>query len=174
MPVRQIIQPDNPILRQPAEPVTDFNADFQKLVDDMIDTMHDAPGVGLAAPQVAVSKRLFVAQLRDDDESKETHGDDAGTLYVIANPQIVKASPEMIEGTEACLSIPGYYGTVNRHQAVKVKGQNRHGKPIQVNVSGWLARVFQHEMDHLDGRLYTDIATEVWQADPDDEDDAGS
>lgn len=172
MAVRDIIQPDNPILRQQAEPVTVFDADFQKLVDDMIDTMHDAPGVGLAAPQVAIPKRLFVAQLRDDDDDEEEGSTPKpGTLYVIANPEIVKASSEMVEGTEACLSIPGYYGTVNRHQAIKVKGQNRHGKPIQVNVSGWLARVFQHEMDHLDGRLYTDIATEVWQASAEDEDE---
>jgi peptide deformylase len=172
MAVREIIQPDNPILRQPAEPVTVFDAEFQKLVDDMVETMHDAPGVGLAAPQVAVSKRLFVAQLRDDDDDEdedESATTRSGTLYVIANPQIVKASPEMVDGTEACLSIPGYYGNVSRHQAIKVKGQNRHGKPIQVNVSGWLARVFQHEIDHLDGRLYTDIATEVWQASPEDE-----
>src|SRR5215207_4973917 len=108
MALLKIIQPDNPILTKKAVRVTDFKSEkFQRLVDDMIETMIAAPGVGLAAPQVAVSQRLIVVRLPDDDESKEEYGDQAGVVYAVANPEIIKASKEMVEGVEACLSIPG-------------------------------------------------------------------
>lgn len=171
MAVREIILLDNPILRRKANRVTQFDAQFQQLVDDMVETMIDAPGVGLAAPQVAVSQRLIVVRLPDDEESKQEYGNEAGKLYVVANPEIVKASKEMVEGVEACLSIPGFFGRVDRHEAITVKGLDRNGKPIRIKASGWLARVFQHEIDHLDGRLYIDIASKVWEAKPEDEDD---
>ena len=171
MSVREIIQPENPILRRKANRVSVFDKTFQALVDDMVDTIMDAPGVGLAAPQVAVSQRLIVVRLPDDEESKKDYGDKAGVLYVVANPEIVKASTEMVEGVEACLSIPGYFGTVDRHESIVVKGVDRHGKDQRIKASGWLARVFQHEIDHLDGQLYIDIAKDVWQARPEDEDD---
>jgi peptide deformylase len=164
MAVLDIIQPDNPILRKKAIKVTSFDAKFQKLIDDMIETMLDAPGVGLAAPQVAVSQRVFVARLPDDEESKEEYGADAGKLFVFANPKIIKTSRTLVEGVEACLSIPGYFGLVDRYESVVITGQDRHGKDIRVKAKGWLARVFQHELDHLDGRLYTDIASEIWRA----------
>ena len=164
MAVRPIIMPDNPILRKKALRVTAFDAPFQTLVDDMVETMLDAPGVGLAAPQVAVSQRVIVVRLPDDEESQQEYGDQAGVLYVFANPEITKASKKMVDGVEACLSIPGYYGNVDRHEEILITGQDRHGKPQRVKAAGWLARVFQHEIDHLDGRLYIDIATEVWQA----------
>ena len=138
-------------------------AKLQTLIENMIETMDDVSGVGLAAPQVAVSQRLIVVKLPDDDESKEEFGDDAGVLYVVANPEIVKASKDMVEGTEACLSIPGFFGTVERHEKITVKGLDREGKPLRLKAEGWLARVFQHEIDHLDGRLYIDIASKVWQ-----------
>ena len=169
MAVREIIQPDNPILRKKAHKVTSFDSAFQTLVDDMIETMLDAPGVGLAAPQVAMQQQLIVVRLPDDEESKEEYGSQAGVLYVVANPEIVKASKEMVEGVEACLSIPGFFGKVDRHESVVVKGLDRHGKPLRVKAKGWLARVFQHEIDHLDGRLYIDIASEVWQGRHEDE-----
>lgn len=165
MAIRKIIRQDNPILRKKAVRVASFeDKKFQQLVDDMIETMIDAPGVGLAAPQVAISQRLIVVRLPDDEESKEEYGDQAGVLYVVANPKIIKASKEMVEGVEACLSIPGWYGKVDRHESIVVTGQDRHGKEIRIKVKDWLARVFQHEIDHLDGRLYTDIASEVWEA----------
>ena len=164
MSLLPIIQPDNPILRKKAIKVTSFDAKFQQLVDDMIETMIDAPGVGLAAPQVAVSQRLIVVRLPDDEESREEHGEEAGVIYVLANPKIIKSSKEMVTGVEACLSIPGYYGEVERHESVVITGQDRHGKNIRVKARGWLARVFQHEIDHLDGQLYIDIASEVWRA----------
>lgn len=169
MAVRDIIQPDNPILRKKAHRVTSFDRRFQQLVDDMVETMLDAPGVGLAAPQVAVSQRLIVVRLPDDEESRRIYGKDAGVLYVVANPEIIKASKEMVEGVEACLSIPGYFGKVDRHEKVTVKGLDRYGKPVRVKAEGWLARVFQHEIDHLDGRLFIDIAKEIWEQKPEEE-----
>ena len=166
MAIREIIQPDNPVLRKKALRVTSFDGKFQKLVDDMIETMLDAPGTGLAAPQVAVSQRLIVVQLPDDEESKEEYGDQAGVLYVVANPEIVKHSRTQVNGVEACLSIPGYFGEVFRYENIVLKGLDRHGKPIRIKAKDWLARVFQHEIDHLDGRLYIDIAEDVWKAEP--------
>jgi peptide deformylase len=170
MAVRKIIQPDNPILRKKAHRVTSFDSKFQQLVDDMVETLLDAPGVGLAAPQVAVSQRVIVVRLPDDEESRAEYGDEAGKLYVFVNPEIIKTSKEMVEGVEGCLSIPGYVGRVTRHEQVVVKGFDRRGKPQRIKASGWLARVFQHEIDHLDGRLYIDIASEVWELKPEDED----
>jgi peptide deformylase len=164
MAVREIIQPDNPVLRKKAVRVTSFDKKFQSLVDDMIETMLDAPGVGLAAPQIAVSRRLIVVRLPDDEESQKEFGEDAGVLYVVANPKIIKSSRKMIEGVEACLSIPGYFGDVDRHEQVVITGQDRHGNDLRIKAKDWLARVFQHEIDHLDGQLFIDIANRVWQA----------
>jgi peptide deformylase len=169
MPIREIIRPDNPVLRKKAHKVTSFDDKFQKLIDDMVETMLDAPGVGLAAPQVAVSQRLIVVRLPDDEKSREEYGDQAGVLYAIANPEIIKHSKEMVEGVEACLSIPGYFGKVDRYESVVVRGLDRHGKPMRVKARDWLARVFQHEIDHLDGRLYIDIANDVWKAEEEEE-----
>jgi peptide deformylase len=160
---------DNPVLRKKAHKVADYGKPFQALVDDMIETLIDAPGVGLAAPQVAVPQRLIVVRLPDDEESIEAYGDQAGVLYVVANPEIVKASKEKVEGVEACLSIPGYFGSVDRYQNVVVKGFDRNGKAIRIKAKDWLARVFQHEIDHLDGQLYIDIAKDVWKQTEEDE-----
>lgn len=169
MAIRPIIQPDNPILRKKAVRVTSFDKKFQTLVDDMIETMTEAPGVGLAAPQVAVSQAVIVVRLLDDEETREAYGEEAGKLYVVANPKIIKASKEMVEGVEGCLSIPGYYGLVDRHEMVVITGQDRYGKNLRIKAKDWLARVFQHEIDHLNGRLYIDIATKVWEASEDDD-----
>lgn len=164
MAVREIITPENPVLRKKAYKITDFrDPKTQRLIDDMVDTMLEAPGIGLAAPQVAVSQRLIVVRLTDDDESKEEYGSQAGVLYIVANPEIVRASEEMVEGVEACLSIPGYVGSVDRHVTVTVQGQDRTGKTIRIKAQDWLARVFQHEIDHLDGVLYIDRAKEIWK-----------
>lgn len=171
MALLDIIRTDNPILRKKAIKVTSFDKKFQTLVDDMIETMIAAPGVGLAAPQVAISQRLIVVRLPDDDESREEYGDQAGVVYAVANPKIIKASRKMVTGVEACLSIPGYFGEVDRHEEVIVTGQDRHGKEFRIKAQGWLARVFQHEIDHLDGQLYIDIASEVWKAREEDEEE---
>ena len=167
MTVLQIIQPDNPSLRKQAQRVTNFGAELQALIDNMIDTLSDAQGVGLAAPQVAQSFRVILARLHDDEESRAEYGNDAGKLYVVVNPTISKRSEEMVNGEEGCLSLPGLMGEVERHQSIEVTGQHRDGTPVRYFASGRLARVFQHEIDHLDGVLYIDIATSVWR--PEDE-----
>ncbi len=168
LPIVTLSSPNKDVLRKKARRVTDFGDKLQTLIDDMVDTMLDAPGVGLAAPQVGVPLRLIVVRLSDDERSKEEYGAEAGVLYVLANPEVVKHSKETEEGVEACLSIPNYFGDVDRYLSMTIKGLDRHGKEIRVKPSGWLARVFQHEMDHLDGKLYIDIAKDVWESHPDD------
>ena len=164
MALREIITLPNPILRRKAHKVTDFGKGFQELVNDMIETMRDAPGVGLAAPQIAVSERLIVVEYGDDEDEEAPQ-----KLYVIANPEIISASDEMVKGIEGCLSVPGLVGEVERHVRITVKGVNRYGKPARVKVEGWLARIFQHEMDHLDGIVYPDRTDKVWKPAPDEE-----
>ncbi len=163
MTVLPIIQPDNPLLRRQAVRVNDFGDQFQSLIDDMYDTMIDAEGVGLAGPQVAQSWRIIVVRLPDSEEAREKHGDSAGSLHVVANPTITRRSDAIVAGVEGCLSLPGLLGEVERHESIEVTGQDRHGTPIRLAADGWLARVFQHEIDHLDGILYIDIASRVWR-----------
>jgi peptide deformylase len=159
MTVREIVTLPQTILRHKAHKVSDFGPEFQALVDDMVETMRQAPGVGLAAPQVAESIRLIVVEY-GDEENEET----PPKLYVISNPEITRTSQETMVGTEGCLSIPGIQGDVERFVAVTVKGVNRHGRPMTIKAKGWLARIFQHEIDHLDGVLFVDRAEKLWQA----------
>ena len=168
MTVLPIIQPDNPHLRRPAQRVTRFDAALQLLIDDMVETMTAAQGAGLAGPQVAQSKRLIVVRLPDDEDSVEEYGADAGKLYIVANPSIVWRSDDKVSSVEGCLSLPGLLGDVERFASIEIAGQDRQGEPIRLTAKGWLARVFQHEIDHLDGVLYIDIATAVWR--PEEED----
>ncbi len=163
MTILPIVKLDNPILRKKAHRVTDFGPELQTLIDNMIETMMDAPGVGLAAPQVNVPLRLIVVRLPDDEESREEYGDQAGQTYAVANPEILKRSRARVEGVEACLSLPGYFGKVDRHETIIVTGQDREGKPFRIKAKDWQARVFQHEIDHLNGQLYIDIASDVWE-----------
>lgn len=168
MTILPIIQPDNPRLRRQARRVTDFDGDLQALIDDMVETMTAAQGLGLAGPQVAQSKRIIVVRLPDDEDSVAEYGEDAGKLYVVANPTVVWRSEDKVSDVEGCLSLPGLLGDVERFESIEVAGQDRQGKPIRLSAGGWLARVFQHEIDHLDGILYIDIATAVWR--PEEED----
>jgi peptide deformylase len=161
MGLRSIISIPDPILRRKAHKVEEFDKDLQNLVDDMILTMREAPGVGLAAPQVGVSLRLIVVEFGDENE--EDSENKLKKLYVVVNPEIIKTSSDTEIGIEACLSVPGLVGDVERYVQIVVRGKNRHGQPVRYNVNGWLARIFQHEIDHLDGVLYTDRATRVWQ-----------
>jgi peptide deformylase len=178
MPLREIIGPDNPVLRRKARPV-DANSlkdpALQQLIDDMIDTMRVAPGVGLAAPQVAVGQRLAVIEYGDElpEDAPPDAEEPPKKLWVIVNPEIVDRSTEMVDGSEGCLSLPGYAGSVMRHKAVTVKALNRRGKPIKIKAQDWLARIFQHEIDHLDGVLFIDRATQVWRVRDEDEGEAG-
>jgi len=159
MTVREITTLPQAILRRKARKVSDFGTDFQILVDDMVETMRQAPGVGLAAPQVNESIRLIVVEY-GDEENEET----PPKLYILANPEITRSSQDTLVGTEGCLSIPGVQGDVERLVAVTLKGLNRHGRPMTVKAKGWLARIFQHEIDHLDGVLFIDRAEILWQA----------
>lgn len=158
MALLDIVTVPDQVLRRKAHKVTDFGKDFQTLVTNMIDTMRDAPGVGLAAPQVAVSMRLIVVEYGDDEDEEVPK-----KLYVVANPEIIEKSEEMVLGVEACLSVPDLVGEVDRHERIVVKGVNRHGKPIKIKAQGWLARIFQHEIDHVDGIVYTDRTDNVWK-----------
>jgi peptide deformylase len=155
MSLSKIVTVPEPVLRRRAHKVTDFGADLQILIDDMVETMREAPGVGLAAPQVNVSQRVIVVEYGDEEDEEAP-----ARLYTIVNPEIVRPSQETEKGTEACLSIPGFMGEVERVSSLTVKGQNRHGQPFRVKAKGWLARIFQHEIDHLDGVLFTDRA--IW------------
>lgn len=159
MTVRTIIQPNNPVLRQKARPVTSFDGDLQLLIDDMIETMRAANGVGLAAPQVEVPLRLAVIETLPDTDEEGQEIEGSRDLYVIVNPEIVWTAREMIDGFEGCLSIPGYLGEVARHKAIRVRAQDRHGNKIRLRLHDWDARIFQHEIDHLNGVLYIDRLT---------------
>ena len=167
MALRKIVTLPEPVLRRKARMVTTFNKDLQILIDDMIETMREAPGVGLAAPQVNISERLIVVEYAEEEEEGEDQPEKPKKLFVMINPEIVKSSAETLMGVEGCLSIPNLVGEVERHAEVQVKGLNRHGKPAKVKAEGWLARIFQHEIDHLNGILFPDRATRVWQ--PQDE-----
>jgi peptide deformylase len=158
MALRQIVTLPEPVLRRKARKITDFGQDLQTLLDDMIETMREAPGVGLAAPQVNISLRAIVVEY-NDNEDKEV----PPKLYTVINPEITRFSKETETGTEGCLSIPGYVGDVKRSLSITVKGQNRHGQPIKIKANGWLARIFLHEVDHLDGVLFPDRAERVWK-----------
>jgi peptide deformylase len=141
-----------------AKPVQVFDKELQRLIDDMFETMQAAPGVGLAAPQIGESLRVVVVEYTDDE------GENAKPKkYVLVNPEFVHKSEETVTDVEACLSVPGLAGEVERHEAVTIRAKNRFGKPIRLKASGWLARIFQHEIDHLDGVLYIDRATQVFQ-----------
>jgi len=154
----EIVCLPDPMLRRKAHKVTGFDKDLQTLIDNMIATMREAPGVGLAAPQVGKSIRLVVIEFGSEDDE-----DIPKKLFVVINPEIVKVSEEMVDGIEGCLSVPDLVGLVKRHKEISVKGLNRFGKPFKINASGWLARIFQHEIDHLNGVVFTDIADRVWQ-----------
>lgn len=158
MAVREIITLPNPVLRRKAKKIVTFDKDLQFLIDDMVETMRQAPGVGLAAPQIEVSLRLVVVEYGDDEDE-----DAPKKLYVVINPEIINPSVEKEIGVEACLSLPGLAGEVERNCRVIIKGVNRQGKPIKIRARGWLARIFQHEIDHLDGVLFPDRAIRVWQ-----------
>jgi peptide deformylase len=161
MALREIIKLPHPTLKRKAHKITDFGKDFQLLVDDMIETMRAEPGVGLAAPQVNQSLRLIVVEYPEDDSIEEAEP----RLFVLANPEFSYLSPETIMGIEGCLSVPNLLGDVERSQDVIVEGLDRKGKKTEIKASGWLARIFQHEIDHINGILYVDRAETLYQPD---------
>jgi peptide deformylase len=151
MAVRPMVHADNPILRQKSKKVKRFGQALQKLIDDMLETMHATHGLGLAAPQIGVSQQVIVIQLPEDEEDPQS-----GKLYVFCNPEIVRTAGEEEESEEGCLSVPGFVGDVRRAAVVTVKGLDRRGKKIRIKAEGLLARAFQHEIDHINGVLYID------------------
>ena len=165
MTVREIVFVPDPVLRKKAKTVTKFDEKLQTLIDDMVETMRQAPGVGLAAPQVGVLERVIVVEYfeNEEDEELEDAAEAPKKLYTIVNPEITRRSTDLEVGTEGCLSVPGYNGEVERHLAVTVKGQNRHGQPVMLKLKDWTARIFQHEIDHLNGVLFTDLASRIWK-----------
>ncbi len=163
MSVRPIVLLGDPRLRLKGLPVDSFGKFLHELLDDMTDTMRHAPGVGLAAPQVGEALQACVVEVRDQ-------------LYELVNPRIVRASGEDRD-LEGCLSLPGYYAYVTRNDKVWVVAQNRHGKKIKVAGSGFLGRALQHELDHLEGKLFIDYLASMDELIPvgsdDDEADGG-
>lgn len=156
MAVKEIIQVGHPVLKQVAEPVKKINRQILNVLNDMVDTMYNSSGVGLAAPQIGVSKRLVVIDI----------GDDTGLLELI-NPEIISQANEVTD-LEGCLSVLGMVGDVCRCEQVVVQAVSRQGKRIKIKASGLLARALQHEIDHLDGKLYIEKAINVRKATPAD------
>lgn len=147
MAVLKIRTYPDPVLHQKAEPVEDIDKSIKKLAKDMADTMYAAPGIGLAANQVGVLKRIIVLDLQDRDGQRG--------LITLINPEIIQASGS-IKHEEGCLSVPGFYAKVNRFGHVIVKGKNLDGETVELDATGLLAVVLQHEIDHLDGLLFVD------------------
>jgi peptide deformylase len=146
--VRPILTVEHPVLRQKARKVPRVDTSIQKLIDDLTETMLNAPGAGLAANQIGVALRVCVVK---GDENQ---------IWGLVNPVIVKAAGSQV-GDEGCLSKPGWLGEVERHESVVVKALNRHGKEVRIKSTGFTARAFQHELDHLDGVLFTDRLTSL-------------
>jgi peptide deformylase len=160
MTILQIETPDNPVLRKKARPIKTFDEGLQTLIEDMIETMREANGVGLAGPQVNQSLRLAVVETLPDYDEEGNAIEGSRDLIVLVNPEIVWDSKETIEGIEGCLSIPGWVGEVARHESIRVRALDRYGKKIRLRLNEWTARIVQHEIDHLDGVLYIDRLTD--------------
>jgi peptide deformylase len=167
MTPREIVTLPDSVLRLKARKVPTVDDEVRRLIDDMVETMRVAPGVGLAAPQVGDSRRVIVVEYAEPPE-QEGEPAQPPKLYALVNPEIIRHSQDRVTGVEGCLSVPGCIGEVERFDSVTVKARNRQGKPVRIRAAGWLARIFQHEIDHLDGTLFIDRANEVWQGDEKD------
>ncbi|MBQ9978245.1 MAG: peptide deformylase [Clostridia bacterium] len=144
----KIVKAGDDILRKRCRPVEEITPKTLRLLDDMAETMRSAQGVGLAGPQVGILRRIVVIEVEE------------GNLIELINPKIIAYTGEQ-DGTEGCLSVPNKWGTVKRPMHVTVRALNRHGEEFEITGSGFLARAFCHEIDHLDGKLYIDIATAI-------------
>ncbi len=147
MSVLEIKKYPEKILRKKTSPVREFNSDIQKLIDDMIETMYTASGVGLAANQVGVSKQVMTIDVGSDERP--------ASLVILINPEIISSDGE-VETEEGCLSLPGYTTFLKRAERIKVKGLDRNGEPVEIEGNGFLSRALQHEIDHLNGVLLID------------------
>jgi peptide deformylase len=145
--IRPILKYGDSLLHEPVAAVDAITLEIQRIIDDMIDTMYAAPGIGLAAPQIGVASRIFVVDV--------SAGRDPSGLLVFVNPEFVERDGMQLE-EEGCLSVPGFNATVMRPARAVVKGLARDGREHQHDATGLLARAFQHEMDHLDGQVFVD------------------
>lgn len=150
MALRNIVLNGEDILRKKCREVDDVNDRMRMILDDMVETMRDANGVGLAAPQIGILRRMFVAE------------PEPGNVYYFVNPEIISAEGQQ-ESEEGCLSVPGYMGKVLRPERIKIKGLDRDGNPQEYEFEGFQAIVMNHEYDHLDGILYIDKAEEMFE-----------
>ena len=144
----KIVKVGDDVLRKKCRPVDEITPKILRLLDDMTETMRNAQGVGLAAPQVGILRRIVVIEVEE------------GNVIELINPKIIAYAGEQT-GTEGCLSVPGKWGTVTRPMHVTVRAINRHGEEYEITGSELLARALCHELDHLDGKLYIDVATEI-------------
>lgn len=147
MALLDILQPPNPILKTRAAPIAQVDDEVRRLAADMLETMYRAPGIGLAAPQVGVSRRLVVIDVAEGEERRP---------MTLVNPEIFWRSTELATAEEGCLSLPDQYADVTRPAAVKVRFLDQRGEPQEIAADGLLARCLQHEIDHLDGILFVD------------------
>ncbi len=174
----EIVTPPHPALRQDARPVSDFGPELQQLIDDMVETMRSSQGVGLAANQVAVPVQVIVVEMpvvESDDPDEPLPPPHAGELFAVVNPRLSWHSRSTATGVEGCLSLPGIVGEVDRHDEVRVQGLDRHGQRFSMRFKDWMARVFQHEIDHLKGILFTDHIDDpekIWSVTPGEEERA--
>ncbi len=152
MALRNVVQEGDPILRKHARPVGEVTPHIREILEDMLETMRAEDGVGLAAPQVGILRRMFVAEPDPTLEEKK--------VYFMVDPEILEREGSQV-GTEGCLSVRGYYGVVERPEKIRIRAKDLDGKVRELEFEGFEARVMCHEYDHLDGILYTDKATEV-------------
>lgn len=158
MSVRRIVFSDDPLLRKPSRRVQRLDDAVLDLIDDLIETMREAKGIGLAAVQIGIPERIVVIEvpITVEDSEEEEREPAEPEFHVLINPQVVRASREVEEGIEGCLSIPGWVGEVERHRRVVVDALDRHGREYRLEAEGLLARVLQHEIDHCQGVLFID------------------
>lgn len=160
MALREIITVGDPRLRKRSRPIKEITPEIRELIDDMVETMHENAGIGLAAVQVGELARLIIVELPEDEDEPGS-----GQRYIVLNPEIAKLSREVETGIEGCLSVPGYVGEVDRSTMTIVRGIDINGQKFRLRAKGFLARVFQHEIDHTNGILYIDRLTEsdrIW------------
>jgi peptide deformylase len=153
MAIRPIVLVPDPVLRQKAAPVARVDDTIRELMDDMLETMYDAPGIGLAAPQIGLSSRVIVMDCSEDDEEPQP--------LKMANPEIIWSSEDTETMEEGCLSIPGHRGEVTRKRAVSVRYLDENGTEQELTTEGLLAVCIQHEIDHLDGVLFVDYLSRI-------------
>lgn len=153
MAIRKILTEEDPVLQKKSHPVVTFDQKLWDLIDDLIETLKVANGLGLAAPQVGILRRVVIVM------------DDDGNYLELVNPKILSHSEESQIGLEGCLSVPGYWGDVERPLEVTIEAQDRNGKTFQLTDSQLVARCFCHEIDHLEGILYTTHCDEIYTAD---------